>query len=437
MTAQAAAIQPGRTHPLGAVPDAGGVNFSLFSQHASSVELLLFDNADSIEPSTTIRFDPEWNRTFYFWHAYVPGVRPGTHYAFRVDGPRELGDGHRFDPGKVLVDPYAKGIATNLWQRGPACEPGDNVATSMRGIVIDTGDYDWEGDTPLNRPMSDSVIYEMHVRGFTQSPSSKVASPGTFAGVIEKLPYLQELGVTAIELLPVFHFDPQELSRPSPVDGRLLTNYWGYSTVGFFAPDARYCVDAELGAHVREFRDMVKACHRAGIEVILDIVFNHTSEGNHQGPTINFKGLDNGTYYYTVPDDQQYYMDYSGCGNTVNCNHPAVEKMIVDCLKFWVNEMHVDGFRFDEGSVLTRGEDGAPMAHPPVIWQIELDEDLLDSKVIAEAWDAAGLYQVGYFPGYRWAEWNGRYRDTIRRFVRGDAGILGKVARRISGSSDL
>jgi isoamylase len=431
------AVLPGRPHPLGAVPDDDGVNFSVFSQHATGVELLLFAGVDATEPYRVIGFDPDKNRTFYFWHAYIKGLAKGAYYAYRVDGPHDLGAGHRFDPSKTLVDPYAKGIATNLWQRASACGEGDNVTTSMRGVVIDTDDYDWEGDEPLNRPLSESVIYEMHVRGFTQSPSSKTAHPGTFAGVVEKLPYLQELGVTAIELLPVFHFDQQELSRPSPVDGRLLTNYWGYSTVGFFAPDARYCMDPDLGAHVREFRDMVKACHRAGIEVILDIVFNHTAEGNHLGPQINFKGFDNSSYYYTVPSDRQYYMDYSGCGNTLDCNHPAVEKLIIDTLTYWVKEMHVDGFRFDEGSVLTRGEDGAPMAHPPVIWQIELSEDLLDTKVVAEAWDAAGLYQVGYFPGQRWAEWNGRYRDTIRRFVRGDAGLLGDAANRIAGSSDL
>jgi glycogen operon protein len=305
----------------------------------------------------------------------------------------------------------------------------------MRSTVIDHRGYDWEGDTPLRRPMSESVIYELHVGGFTKDPSSGVKNPGTFKGIIEKIPYLKELGITAVELLPVFEFDETETLRVH--EGKTLTNYWGYSTLSFFAPEADYCVSPEEGSQLIEFRDMVKALHKAGIEVILDVVFNHSNEGNHQGPTINFKGFDNSIYYYLVNGDKQYYMDYSGCGNTLNCNHPIVDKMIVECLEFWVREMHVDGFRFDEGSVLTRDQNGGPMAYPPVIWNIELSETLLDSKVIAEAWDAAGLYQIGYFPGYRWAEWNGKYRDAIRRFMKGDPGILGDVANRIAGSADL
>jgi glycogen operon protein len=324
-----------------------------------------------------------------------------------------------------------------LWDRALACDPDDNVATSMRSVVVDLNDYDWEGDTPLNRPMSETVIYEMHVGGFTRSPSSGVEHPGTYAGVVEKIPYLKELGITAVELLPVCQFDDSEGRRQSPVDGSLLTNYWGYSTVGFFAPHHGYCIEPEQGNHVREFRDMVKALHKAGIEVILDIVFNHTSEGNHLGPMIHFRGMDNEIYYYLVPEDRQFYMDYSGCGNTLDCNHPITDRMILSCLQFWVKEMHVDGFRFDEASILTRGEDGAPMEHPPVVWHIELSESLADSKIIAEAWDAAGLYQIGYFPGYRWAEWNGRYRDDIRRFVKGDGGMLEAIASRIAGSSDI
>ena len=430
-------VTPGRAHPLGAWPDDDGVNFSVFAQHATAVQLLVFDSIEAAEPSAVIDLDPETNRTFYFWHAHVSGVGPGSHYAYRVDGPDDVHAGHRYVPAKVLVDPYAKAISATRWQRGSACGPDDNVATSLRSVVVDLDDYDWEGDLPINRPMAESVIYEMHVGGFTRSPSSGVDHPGTFAGVVEKLPYLQDLGITAIELLPVFEFDPQELDRENPAGGGRLTNYWGYSTLGFFAPHSGYCTQPDVGSHVREFRDMVKACHRAGIEVILDIVFNHTTEGNHEGPTIAFKGFDNAVYYFTVPGAREFYMDYSGCGNTLDCNHPAVEKMILDCLMFWVREMHVDGFRFDEGSVLTRGEDGAPMAHPPVIWSIELGEELLDTKVIAEAWDAAGLYQVGYFPGHRWAEWNGKYRDTVRRFVRGDAGLVGDVAQRIAGSADL
>jgi glycogen operon protein len=263
-----------------------------------------------------------------------------------------------------------------------------------------------------------------------------VAQPGTFAGVIEKIPYLKELGVTAIELLPVMEFDEKEILKVMD-DGTELTNYWGYSTLGFFAPDSNYCVSPELGTHINEFRDMVKALHKEGIEVIMDVVFNHTNEGNHQGPTISFKGFDNKVYYYLVDGQNQYYMDYSGCGNTMNCNHPIVDKFVVDCLEFWVRELHVDGFRFDEGSILSRDETGAPIKHPPLLWNIELSEVLADTKIIAEAWDAAGLYQIGAFPGHRWSEWNGKYRDAIRRFVKGDPGIISEVATRIAGSADI
>jgi isoamylase len=431
-------VEAGVPHPLGATVDKNGVNFSVFSEHATSVDLLLFDEHDSAEPFQTIQLGWPDHRSFHFWHCYVRGLPAGTHYAFRVNGPWDPhGRGCRFNPNKVLIDPYARGITTTLWDRGAACGPEDNLAQSMRGVVIDLEDYDWEGDRPINRPMSESIVYEMHVGGFTKSPTSGVAAPGTFAGIVEKIPYLKSLGVTAVELLPVCQFDPREIEKPSPVDGSMLTNYWGYSTVGFFAPHSGFCISPEQAEHIREFRDMVKALHRAGIEVILDMVFNHTSEGNHQGPTINFKGFENDIYYHLVQNDRQYYMDYTGCGNTVNCNHPLAAKFIVECLEFWVREMHVDGFRFDEGSILSRGEDGAPMVHPPVVWHIELSEALADTKVIAEAWDAAGLYQIGYFPGYRWAEWNGKYRDDIRRFVKGDPGLVGAVAARISGSADI
>ena len=427
-------VERGSPHPLGAIPDKTGVNFSVFSEHAHGVELLLFDAHNAVQPLATVRLDPTVNKTFHFWHVYVRGLRPGMHYAYRVDGPAEPWRGHRFDPQKVLIDPYARGNTRALWKRGDACGPGDNLATSMRSVVIQTKDYDWEGDAPLNRPMSETIIYEMHVGGFTRAHSSSVKYPGTFAAVIEKIPYLKSLGITAVELLPVFEFDDTDARMAG---GRRLTNYWGYSTLGYFAPHPGYCVTPAAGSHVREFRDMVKALHRAGIEVILDVVFNHTDEGDHRGPTVSFKGFDNLVYYYLVPGDPRYYMDYTGTGNTFNCNHPIGEKFIVDCLRYWVQEMHVDGFRFDEASVLSRGADGAPLEYPPVLWQIELDDVLADAKIIAEAWDAAGLYQVGHFPGYRWAEWNGQYRDDVRRLVKGDPGLVGEVARRIAGSADL
>ncbi len=429
-------VQAGCAHPLGANVTADGVNFAIFSEHATSVELLLFNAHDDLDPFQVIPLDSIKHKTFHVWHVLVEGLEPGTHYGYRIDGPHNPAAGHRFDHSKVLIDPYAKGNSTTLWNRGDACAPGkDNLATSMRSVVIDIDNYSWEGDQPLNHPTEEFIVYEMHVGGFTQSPSAAVEHPGTFAGVIEKIPYLKSLGVTAVELLPIFEFDDTEALRT--VDGNPLFNYWGYSTVGYFAPHSSYCVNPEVGDHVREFRDMVKALHQAGISVILDVVFNHTDEGNHQGPVFSFKGIDNQIYYYLVPGAPEYYYDYTGCGNTFNCNHPIGEKFILDCLRYWVKEMHVDGFRFDEGSVLSRGEDGRPLEHPPVIWAIELDEVLADTKVIAEAWDAAGLYQIGYFPGYRWAEWNGRYRDDIRRFVKGDAGIVGAVAARLAGSADL
>jgi len=358
-------VSQGVAHPLGATVYPEGVNFSLFSEGATGVELLLFDDHDNPEPFQIIRFDPTLHKTFHFWHVFLEGLPPGIHYAYRVEGPDIPGEGHRFDRDKVLIDLYSKGSNKTLWKRGPACVPGDNLDSSIRCVVIDVEDYDWEGDRPIGRPMNETVIYELHVRGFTQSPTAGVQHPGTFAGVIDKIPYLQELGITAVELMPIFEFDDVEVLRT--VAGQPLRNYWGYSTMSYFAPHSSYCVHPQAGTHVREFRDMVKALHRAGIEVILDVVFNHTDEGNHQGPIFCFKGFDNRIYYYLVPGDNQYYYDYTGCGNTFNCNHPIGGKFILDCLRYWVQEMHVDGFRFDEGSVLSRDEDGRPLEHPPVL----------------------------------------------------------------------
>jgi glycogen operon protein len=427
-------VEAGVAHPLGATPSPSGVNFSLFSSNATGVELLLFSAHDSLEPFQTIRFDPYVNKTFHFWHAFVRGLKPGVHYAYRVDGPFDSA-GQRFNRNKVLIDPYARGNCNFLWDRNSGCTSEDNVRTSIRSVVIDSSDYDWEGDKPLNRPMEECIIYEAQVRGFTQSPTSGVRHPGTFAGLIEKIPYLKDLGVTAVELLPIFDFDETAVLRV--VDGKPIRNFWGYSTIGFFAPQSSYCLDPESGGQLREFRDFVKAMHKTGMEVILDVVFNHTDEGNHLGPTYSFRGIDNRAYYLLVPWAPEYYMDFSGCGNTFNCNHPIGQKLIVECLRYWVRETHVDGFRFDEGSILSRGEDGTPAVHPPLVWQIELDEELADTKLIAEAWDAAGLYQIGHFPGDRWAEWNGRYRDDVRRFVRGDPGLVGAVASRLGGSADI
>ncbi|GAX38298.1 glycogen debranching protein GlgX [Nodularia sp. NIES-3585] len=428
--------EAGRTHPLGSTLCKDGVNFSIFAENATSVELLLFAQPNDLEPIQIIQLDPKINKTFHFWHTFVKGLKSGTGYAYRIDGHQDLHQaGNRFNKNKILLDPYSKSNATVLWNRIDALGSKDNLTTSMRSVVLDISDYDWEDDRPLNRPMSDTIIYELHIGGFTRSPSSNCQHKGTYSGIIEKIPYLKKLGITAVELLPIFDFDETEVLRE--VDGKPLKDYWGYNPHSFFAPEVSYCYAPKKKSPINEFRDMVKALHKEGIEVILDVVFNHTSEGNHQGPTINFKGIGNSTYYHLVPWDRQYYMDYSGCGNTFNCNHPIAEKLIVECLEFWVKEMHVDGFRFDEGSILSRGQDGVPMSHPPAIWHIETSAALAETKIIAEAWDAGGLYMIGYFPGYRWAEWNGHFRDDIRRFIKGDPGLVGAIAARIAGSADI
>ena len=429
------AIESGSAHPMGATVHPDGVNFSLFSESATDVTLLLFDSATATEPVQVVRFDPFLNKTFHIWHAFVRGYPAGFYYALRVDGPSDPAAGLRFNPNKVLIGPYAHGISKALWVRADAIGPHDNVATSMRCAVVDPAAYDWEGDRPLNRPLHESIIYELHVGGFTRGSGAGVSHPGTFAGVVEKIPYLQSLGVTAVELLPICEFDDSAVML-NPL-GEPLRNYWGYSTIGFFSPHSGYGVSPDAAAHMNEFRDMVKALHKAGIEVILDVVFNHTDEGNEYGPTHSFRGIDNKTFYLLDPANPAVYRNYTGTGNTVNVNHPIPVKFILDCLRYWVREMHVDGFRFDEGSILARGEDGEPVEHPPVIWQIELSETLADTKLIAEAWDAAGLYQVGHFPGDRWAEWNGRYRDDVRRFVKGDPGLVGAIASRLTGSADV
>ncbi|MCK5795985.1 MAG: glycogen debranching protein GlgX [Deltaproteobacteria bacterium] len=426
-------VEPGEPFPAGATPNVGGVNFSIFSREATSVELLLFEAHDSPRPFQTVHLDLKRNRSFFFWHVFVQGLKPGVAYAFRIDGPKDRhGKGQRYDPEKVLLDPWTLGQTHALWDKDAAASEGDNVTTAMRGLVIDPR-YDWEGDRPLVIPDEDVVIYEMHVGGFTRSPSSGVAHPGTFSGVTEKIPYLKDLGINAVELLPVMAFDPQSVPQGCPTK----TNFWGYNTVSFFSPHPDYCVTPERGTHLDEFRDMVKALHRSGIAVILDVVFNHTAEASHDGPTINFRGCCNEFFYHLDPDDKGQYRDFTGCGNTLNSNHPFVTQFIVSCLEFWVNEMHVDGFRFDLASALARGEDAEPMYHAPVLWAIEFSRSMLRTKIIAEAWDATGLYQVGYFPGYRWKEWNGLFRDDLRRFLRGDAGLVGRVAARITGSRDL
>jgi isoamylase len=425
----------GSRYPPGARAFPGGVNFSVFSRHASSVALHLYERAESTEPFQVITLDPEENRTFFFWHIFVEGLKPGAYYTWRVDGPDNTKEkGHRFDPDKDLLDPWARAVSCRLWDRKRARRPGDNRASSMRGIVVEE-EYDWEGDRPLNHSPEHAILYEMHVGGYTRHPSARVSAPGTFSALVEKIPYLRDLGVTDVELMPVMAFDEQDV--PDAAASRGLTNYWGYSTHSFFSLHPGFCSSHGPNARLKEFRDMVKAFHRAGIGVVLDVVFNHTAEAGKGGPTIHFKGLANEIFYLLSPEDRREYRDFTGCGNTLNCNHPVVSTFLISCLEYWVREMHVDGFRFDLASVLTRGEDGEPMYNAPVLWNIEFSDVLSETHVIAEAWDAGGLYQVGGFPGFRWAEWNGLYRDVIRRFVRGDKGIVGEVATRISGSSDL
>ena len=422
----------GRSAPLGATVVDGGVNFSLFSRTATGVELVLFDRYDDAAPSRAIALDPVANRTYHYWHVFVPGVRPGQIYGYRVSGPTEPARGLRFDAAKVLLDPYGREVVVpGAYSRGAASREGDNAATAMKSVVVDPASYDWEGDTPLHRPSSRTIVYEMHVRGFTRHPNSGVDERvrGTYAGLVEKIPYLRALGITAVELLPVFQFDHQ--ACPPGV-----VNYWGYQPVSFFAPHRAYSSRKEPLGPVDEFRDMVKALHRAGIEVILDVVFNHTAEVGADGPTLSLRGIDNPAYY-VLEQGGARYADYSGCGNTINANHPVVRRMIVDSLRYWVTEMHVDGFRFDLASILSRDSTGQPMPNPPVLWDIETDPTLAGTKLIAEAWDAAGLYQVGSFIGDAWKEWNGRFRDDCRDVFRGAPSAIGRFADRLLGSHEV
>ena len=425
-------ISQGSSFPLGASVCRGGVNFSLFSKNGTLVELLFFAHENDAKPSRVISLDPKKHRTYHYWHVFVPDLEPGQLYGFRAVGPLEPERGLRFDPEKVLLDPYGLAVAIPKgYSRVAAAQPGDNTATAMKSVVADPRRYDWGDDVPLKRPFAKTVIYELHVRGFTRHASSGVAPEhrGTYTGLIEKIPYLRDLGVTAVELLPVYQFDEQDCP-PGHV------NYWGYSPISFFAPHHAYSSRRDPLAPLDEFRDMVKALHRAGIEVILDVVYNHTAEGNHEGPTLCYRGLENGAYYI-LEEDRARYANYTGTGNTLNANHPIVRRMIVDSLRYWVEEMHVDGFRFDLASILSRDEAGRPLQNPPILWDIESDPCLAGTKLIAEAWDAAGLYQVGSFIGDSWKEWNGKFRDDIRSFMKGDSGTLSPLATRLIGSPDL
>ena len=441
--------RPGRALPLGAYPEHNGVQFSVFSRHATAIDLLIYANPDDREPTRIISFDPKLHRTGDIWHMHVPDLGEGTLYMYRAHGPWAPERGHRFNPVVPLLDPYARELTHNTpWdiQHGLAYDSLDedmDLAPAKhytcrhfpKCVVVDNT-FDWQGDRPLNYPLRFSVIYEAHVKGLSMHPSAKVDHPGTYRGVIEMIPYLKELGITSIEFLPVQEFNQHEYGRKNPETGEQLVNYWGYNTIAFFAPKASYSSDTSPGGAVREFKEMVRELHKAGIEVILDVVFNHSGEGNETGPTISFRGLDN-RVYYILEDNKRYYRNFSGTGNTFNCNHPLMRSFILDNLHYWVMDMHVDGFRFDLGSILGRDRYGNLMENPPILERIAEDPVLRNTKIIAEAWDAGGAYQVGSFPGGRWAEWNDRYRDGIRRFWKGDKDMVSQLATRITGSSDL
>jgi len=421
-----------QTYPLGPTLTPNGVNFSIFSAHATQVDILFFQNAEAQQPDRVIQLSPTVNRTSHYWHIFVPGIKAGQLYGFRVDGPREENDGNRFDPQKVLIDPYSKSVSVGLhYDRSAASRPGDNSATSMKSVVADLCTFNWEGDQPLKHSFRTTVIYELHVAGFTRHPNSGVteSKKGTYLGLIEKIPYLKYLGITAVELLPVFQFDAQDASPG-------LENYWGYSPVSFFAPHLGYCTCNDPLVCLDEFRTMVKELHRAGIEVILDVVYNHTSEGGENGPTFCFRGLEN-SFYYMLEENRTKYSNYTGTGNTLKANHSVVKRLIIDSLRYWITEMHVDGFRFDLASIFSRNESGEPMSNPPIVWEIDSDPVLAGTKLIAEAWDSGGLYQVGSFGKDKWKEWNGQFRDDIRSFVKGDRGTVLKLRERIAGSQDL
>jgi isoamylase len=422
--------EPGEAAPLGATVTPDGVAFSVYSKHATGMDLLLFDHVDDRIPGRVVTLDPTVNRTADYWHVHVAGLDPGQLYGFSARGPWAPELGQRFDPDRVLLDPYGRGVLVPDGYRRVPNRTADDEAIPMKSVVLDLSEYDWEGDEPIGRPFRETIVYEAHVKAFTAHPSSGVASDrrGTYRGFIEKIPYLVDLGVTAVELLPVFAFD--RLAAPAG-----LVNAWGYQPVSFFAPHGAYAVRRDGSGPADEFRDLVKALHRAGLEVILDVVYNHTAEGGADGPTFGFRGLADGDYY--LLDAEGDYLDYSGTGNTLRANDTIVRRLILDSLRYWVREMHVDGFRFDLAAVLSRGRDGNPTKDPSTLWDIESDPVLAGTKLIAEAWDAGGLYEVGTFVGDRWVEWNGRFRDDVRGFVKGDPGLARAAALRFLGSPDI
>ena len=432
---QAAQIKTarGQCRPFGASIREDGVNFAIFSRNAQTVSLVLFDEKAE-EPIAEIPLNPTINKTGDVWHILVHGLQPNMLYGYRLAGPFAPKAGHRFDAKKVVLDPCARVISGGHTWGVPDMPEGAQAGVLTRRGRLDSDDFDWEGDVPICTPMGQTVLYELHVRGYTRHPSSGVKHPGTFLGLCEKIPHLKALGVTAVQLMPVLEFNELDNTHKNPMTGENLKNYWGYSPISFFALKASYA--AKAGDQVREFKRMVKTFHEAGIEVILDVVYNHTGEGNELGPTISFRGLDNSIYY--MLDKQGRYYNFSGCGNTLNCNHPLVRDLIIDSLTYFVAELHVDGFRFDLASILGRGPNGEVLQDPPLIRHIAEHPVLAGTKLLAEAWDAAGLSQIGKFPVWgRWAELNGVFRDDFRRFIRSDDNAMAAVAKRICGSLDI
>jgi glycogen operon protein len=441
-------IKPGKPYPLGATPDGGSVHFGLVSRNATGIWLLIFDDPEARQPNFEFYLDPANHRTGDVWHCDIYGLGAGALYLYRVEGPFAPEKGLRFNPHRPVLDPYARaltgsfqwnlrdalGYDKNSEKQDLSLNTHDGAEGFPKCIVMDDT-FDWQGDRPLNYPLKDCIIYEGHVKGLSAHPGASAAHGGTYRGVIEMIPYLKELGITSLELLPVHEFDTYEFDRTNPETGEALTNYWGYNTIAFFAPKGAYSSSGALGEQVTEFKEMVRSLHAAGIEVILDVVFNHTGEGNELGPTLSFRGIDNPTYYM-LEENRRYYRNFSGTGNTMNCNNPVMRTFITECLHYWVVDMHIDGFRFDLGSILGRDEQGNMLPYAPILERIAEDPILVNTKIIAEAWDAGGAYQVGGFQG-RWAEWNDRYRDDVRRFWRGDRGTVAALATRISGSSDL
>ena len=442
-------VRAGSPLPFGAYQHAGGVNFALFSRHATRVLLELYNSPVGRSPSRVFDLDPVRHRTGDVWHVWVRGIAPGQLYSFRIDGPYQPEEGHRFNVNKPLLDPLATAlVGTQNWNfeaaRGYDSSSNlndlsfstvDNAGFAPKCMVTDAH-FDWEGDLPPKHP-ADAVIYEAHVRGFTIDPSSRATHPGTYRGLVDKIPYLKDLGVTAIELMPIQEFNENELSRVNPISKERLRNFWGYNPAAFLAPKETYGTKESPGQQTLEFPEMVKSFHRAGIEVILDIVLNHTAEENELGPTICLRGIDNSIFYMLQEDGRRYYQDFSGVGNTLNANHPVVRDFIMHVLRYWVMHMHVDGFRFDLASVLGRDEDGKLLQNAPLLESIAEDPLLRDVVLIAEAWDAGGAYQVGTFSKCRWGEWNGRFRDDVRRFWLGEPAMMGIFASRICGSADL